>query len=319
MNNKLVLMISATLLSCSIISACNFDGDAAKSNKMCVKAEAEFEAKEYQQSLADYKKAIALDTTNGNAYEGKGSNEFHLNKYDSALADEFTALRLDPNLKNVRNWIGLIKLEMGDYRGAIEYYNKSIELGGDAKDYVGRGAAEYHLADYDKAMQDETKALQIDPKVENVYYWRALIKEVIGDYNGSIDDHKKSLEMGGNTGMDYEDLAADENHLKDNAKALDYINMAIAADTSLKNAFSWRGRIKYDMVDYNGAIADYTLSIKKRGNNKDDFYTKALAEYHIKDYADALNDINMSIQLGSTDKLTYDWKESIERELKKQK
>jgi tetratricopeptide (TPR) repeat protein len=310
-------ILSTVLLSAVLFTSC--ESNAAKSKKINDKAEAENEAKDYKKSLADYKMAIALDSTNGTAFEGKGSVEYQLNNYDTALMDEFTALRLTPSLKNVYNWIGVIKLKLGDYRGSIEYYNKSIEIGGDANDYVGRGAAEYHLGDYDKAIQDETKGIQLDDKVENGYYWRALIKEVMGDYNGSIDDHTKSLAMGGNNGMDYEDLAADENHLKDNAKALEYINRAIAADTSLKNAFSWRGHIKYDMGDYNGAISDYASSIKKRGNNMDDIYTKALAEYHVQDYADALTDINMAIQLGSTDQVSYDWKEAIEKELAKKK
>src|ERR1700722_16331305 len=192
MNIKHLYLLLVAIICQAYFTACNFESNATKSKNLCTKGLAEYDAKDYKQSLADYTKAIALDSTNGTAFEGKGSAEYYLGKYDTAIWDEFTAKRLDPELKNVNSWIGQIKIKQGDYNGAIEYYNKSIESGNpEGLDYEGRGAAEYHLADYDKAMQDETKAIQMDTKLENAYYWRGLIKNAMGDYKGSIEDHLK--------------------------------------------------------------------------------------------------------------------------------
>ncbi len=318
MNKNNIFLAGMALISISVFSGC--ESNSEKSKKLCGVALSEFDAKNYKQSLADYKKAIALDGTNGNAYEGKGSDEYHMDMDDSALADEFTALRLTPELKNVKSWIGLIKLDLGDYSGSIEYYNKSIELGGDlSKDYEGRGAAEYHLADFDKAMQDETKAIQLDPNTENAYYWRAQIKESMGDYKGSIDDHLESLTKVENKGKDYEGLAANEDYLNDYTKALEYINMAIAADTSLKNTYNWRGRIKQDLLDYTGSIADYTMSLKIGANKGKDYEGRAIDEYYMKNYTDALNDINLAIQSDPTLKQAAAWKADIEKDMGKSK
>ena len=318
MNTKYAYVTGAVLISLTVLSSCDFESKAKKSKKFCEVGYTEFEAKDYTQSLADYNKAIALDSTNGNAFEGKGSDEYHLNHNEAALNDELTALRLNPELKNVRSWIGLIKSEMGDYRGSIEYYNKSIELGGDlGKDYEGRGADEYYLGDFDKAMQDETKAIQIDPEAENAYYWRAMTKENLGDYKGALEDHKKSLEKGANKGKDYEGMAADENYLEDNAKALEYINMAIASDTTLKNAYNWRGRIRQEMEDYKGSADDYTMSLKIVANKGRDYEGRAVSEYYLKDYSNALNDINMAIQSDTTLKKAQAWKEEILSSMRK--
>src|ERR1035438_2764909 len=114
MSNKWYYVMGVSLISLSVFSSCDFESKKVKSNKLCIKALSEYEAKDYKQSLADYKMAITLDSTNGNAFEGKGSNEYHLKNNDSALRDEYTALRLSPDMKNVRNWIGLVKLDMGD-------------------------------------------------------------------------------------------------------------------------------------------------------------------------------------------------------------
>jgi len=319
MNIKSIYTVGAAFCCLTIFSGCDFESNKTKSDKLCDRALVEFKVKNYKVSLADYRKAAELDSTNGRAFEGMGSNQYHLKKYDSALSNEFKAQRLNPELKNVNNWIGLIKSELGDYQGSIEYYNKSIEQGGEdiAKDYVGRGADFYDLGDYDKAMQDETKAIQMDADIENGYYWRALIKERMGDYKGSIEDHLKSLDHVANKGMDYEDLAVDESYLGDNTKALEYINMAIPADSTLKNAYNWRAAIKHDMGDYKGSAEDYTASLKIGANKGKDYEGRAIDEYHLKDYTDALSDINLAIQSDTTLKQATGWKKSIEEALRK--
>ncbi len=315
MSTKYVHVTAAILISLTIFSSCDFRSKATKSNKFCETAHLEFVAKDYKNALVDYRMAASIDTTNGLAFEGKGSAEYQLDVDDSALRDEMTALRLNPDLKKVRNWIATIKSDMQDYRGAIQYFNKSLEVGNNlVKDYEGRGEAYYYLNDYDRAMKDETKAIQLDSATEEGYYWRARIKTGLGDYKGAIDDHLKSIAIGAKKGLDYEGLSLDENYLGDKTKALEYISMAITSDTSLKTAYAYRARIRQDMEDYKGSIDDYTLSIKKRKNNSMDYEGRAVSEYYLKDYTNALNDINIAVK-DTALKKAQEWKELIEKDM----
>ena len=319
MNTLTRIFTGIFVFLCFCFTACDLTNHKSECEEYISKAHTEFLAEQYKLSLADYAKACELDSTYGQAFEGKGAAEENLNDYANALKDEFTALRLNPELKNVRSWIGLIKRKMGDYRGSIKYYNKSIELGGSdlAFDYEGRGAAEYDLGENDLAMQDETKAIKMDPDVKNAYYWRGLIKGELKDYDGSLEDHFKSLAIGANKPRDYEGIAAAEFHLGHYKEALLYIDSSISTnDTTLKNVYNWRGHIKQELEDYKGAVDDYTTSIAIGKNTGIDYEGRAVNEYYLKDYSSALRDINTAIAKDSTLKNTTYWKGEIERDMK---
>jgi tetratricopeptide (TPR) repeat protein len=75
----------------------------------------------------------------------------------------------------------------GDYDRAIADFNKAIEL--DPKDaiaYGGRGFAYSSKADYDRAIADLTKAIELDPKNARIYYYnRGKAYERKGGYDGA--------------------------------------------------------------------------------------------------------------------------------------
>ena len=54
----------------------------------------------------------------------------------------------------------------------------------------------YAKGDYQDAISDFTKAIEINPKVANVYYYRGIVKETKGDKKGFCSDVKKALSLG---------------------------------------------------------------------------------------------------------------------------
>ncbi len=60
---------------------------------------------------------------------------------------------------------GLKKYEQGDYQGAIADYTKAIEVNPQNADaYIRRGYTKYNLKDYHGAIIDYDKALEINPQ-----------------------------------------------------------------------------------------------------------------------------------------------------------
>ena len=61
---------------------------------------------------------------------------------------------------------GSDKLQNGDYDGAIADYSKAIELNANfARAYYNRGAAKKHKGDLLGALVDDNKALKLDPNL----------------------------------------------------------------------------------------------------------------------------------------------------------
>ena len=88
---------------------------------------------------------------------------------------------------------GLDKRKKGDNRGATEDYTQAIQInqnwGNPSGTYFGlstaynnRGNAYYDLKDYQKAIADYTKAIELKPDYATAYYNRGSAHDDLKDY-----------------------------------------------------------------------------------------------------------------------------------------
>jgi tetratricopeptide (TPR) repeat protein len=91
---------------------------------------------------------------------------------------------------------GLAWSNKKDYDKAIADYTKGIEINPQsAEAYGGRGDAWYGKGDYAKAIADYTKAIEINPKDAGSYHNRGLAWYVKKDYDKAIADFTKAIEI----------------------------------------------------------------------------------------------------------------------------
>src|SRR5574341_1186786 len=89
-----------------------------------------------------------------------------------------TALFAD-NIKEEESYRkqGIAKYALQDDTGAIQDFSKAIELNPKhAEAYCLRGSAKYALQDYTGAIQDYSKAIELNPKDVEAYYGRGEAK-----------------------------------------------------------------------------------------------------------------------------------------------
>lgn len=131
-----------------------------------------------------------------------------------------------PNAYIKRGWE---HAEKGDYDGAIAELNKAIELDPRrAEAYAERGWARRHKGDYDGAIADYSRAIELDPKFSRSrYYNRGYARAKRGDHDGAIADFTKII----------------EHEPKD------------------VNAYVGRGTSRFYMGDHSGAIEDWQKAI----------------------------------------------------------
>lgn len=87
--------------------------------------------------------------------------------------------------------------ERFDYKGAIEDFTKAIELDPkDASAYSTRGYCKYKLKEYAGAVEDYNKAIKLYPENGGTYNERGNCKQKLGDKAGACSDWKKSYELG---------------------------------------------------------------------------------------------------------------------------
>ncbi|HEX7414509.1 MAG TPA: tetratricopeptide repeat protein, partial [Bacteroidia bacterium] len=74
---------------------------------------------------------------------------------------------------------------------SISFYGKKT-----AEDYLIKGNVKrITKKDYKGAIEDYTKAIELNPKYANAYMVRGMCKDELKDYNGSIQDYNKAIEL----------------------------------------------------------------------------------------------------------------------------
>ena len=128
---------------------------------------------------------------------------------------------------------GIYAINDGNYANAIDYINKSLELKNDWEiPYFYRAVANQALENFDDAILDYTKALQINEKMTDAYYNRAKIllsrKDIENpDINRAISDLEKSLELDPNFVDALYAMAAAQKKIENYSEALKYLDRVL--------------------------------------------------------------------------------------------
>ena len=92
----------------------------------------------------------------------------------------------------------------GDYQGAIFNLTKAIEIGPrEIGLFYLSGNAKLELKDLQGAIVDFSKAIAVDPKYDGSYYYRGVAKGHLKDYQGACVDFKRAASLGNQKAAQY--------------------------------------------------------------------------------------------------------------------
>lgn len=85
---------------------------------------------------------------------------------------------------------------MGEYETAITDYNKAIELNSKEPDiYFSRALAYFNRQSYTSAIADFDKVIELDPKEAMAYFKRGNALERMGSFEKALADYQKAVEL----------------------------------------------------------------------------------------------------------------------------
>jgi tetratricopeptide (TPR) repeat protein len=191
-----------------------------------------FDQGEYDQAIAAYDRALALDPTHARAYNNRALAHQARERYDQALADFEAATRADPTYARAyKNRIALLERTGGNQRQVAADYGRLAELepAATADHRYRQGVALHGLRDlaaarraYDLALAadpqhvdalyerallslaerrhadavaDLSRAMRLSPRAANAYYARALARAATGDRPGALGDLTQALTL----------------------------------------------------------------------------------------------------------------------------
>ncbi len=145
-----------------------------------------YKTMQYQKAMDDFTEIISFDKNNYHAYYGRGIVK--------------TEFKIDGNNPDTNSLTTMFD-ETGksfyyDYNGALEDYNKAIELNSTYADtYIMRGKLFTELRKNDKALSDYSTAIRLDSNYFNSYFERAMLYKDMNDIDKSLADFDKAIEL----------------------------------------------------------------------------------------------------------------------------
>ena len=171
---------------------------------------------------------------------------------------------------------------------AIFYFNNSNKNPESAYHYYGLAQEDLAYGNYDQALYNANRAIEIDPSLDQAYKIRNNVNLIREDYDALIADFEKLIKTGGDDFVIYRDLST-LYHLKNNdEKSLHYADLALKENSeyyffplSLRGIALFKlGELRSAKKSFDDAYQEI-LSKNKRGLNDPELITGFFIPYSI--------------------------------------
>jgi tetratricopeptide (TPR) repeat protein len=193
---------------------------------------------------------------------------------------------------------GLEYYNNGDFDQAISEYNKVIQLvPNNANAYYNRGLAYAGKGDLDPAISDYDKAIQLNPDFFEAYINRGNAYFDNGNMDQAISDFDKAIQLNPDFVMAYYNRGNAYKDKGDLDRAISDFDQAIQLDPTLAQAYVNRGIAYSEQGDLDRAISDYDKAIQIRPDDTLTYFARGNAYRDKGDLDRALSDFDQAIQL----------------------
>jgi tetratricopeptide (TPR) repeat protein len=145
-------------------------------------------------------RAIKAEPMNSTFYDFRGLISATSESYDQALADFKQALALDPNNAQAYFDMGAVYQALDKIDAAIDSFTQGVELenpdsGCKICAYMRLGQLYFAQADFDRAIEAYTHAIELDPNYADAYIERAKAYVAKGDPAAAQADAEKAHDL----------------------------------------------------------------------------------------------------------------------------
>ena len=193
-----------------------------------------------------------------------------------------------------------------EYQKAIDDLTQVIKINPDyGNTYISRGAVYDEMGEYAEAIQDYTQAIKIDPNDEYSYFFRGISYHNMEDYSAAIQDYTEAIKINPNYENAYFNRGFLYYEMGDYPSVIQDYTEAIKINLDNENAYFFRGVSHYELGDHSSAIQDYTEAIKINPNYENAYLGRGVSHYKMADYSSAILDYTEAIKIKPNDESLY--------------
>jgi tetratricopeptide (TPR) repeat protein len=303
---------------------------------------AEYNSKNYMNSIRKLTEAISNDQNNREAYLFRGHAYGEIGDFEKAILDYKKAMEIAPENSDVYFYLGIVYGEKHDYETAISYYSKAIQHNGLYVDAItNRGwmylaLLKYPMAEHDfrlaldlspenthvlsgmaefygrqnsftSALSLYNKAIDVDANDPKLYYFRGVLLEKNKKYREAIHDFSKAISINPKYLDAYLERGNCLAETGERKMAIDDFTRAIQLDNNNTTAYNNRAYTYYELGLFTESMGDYNKAIKISDSNADLYYGRSELFAKMNKHREALRDAKTAIELSPDNNKYREW------------
>jgi tetratricopeptide (TPR) repeat protein len=209
--------------------------------------------------------------------------------------------------------IAIQRQEAGDFEGAIAAYGVSIEHAIASKDeriaenYYGRAWNFGKLGRRQEAIDDYTKAIEIDPNYYSAYFNRAIEYKQLEMYDAAATDNRQAIRIKPASANAHYNLASVLDAQDRRDEAIGAFTRAIELNPKDPDGYRRRGYLYFGGPhrDLDKALADFDRAIALNKRDATLFWYRASVRRQKDDLRGAIADLDAAIAIDPNDQRSY--------------
>ena len=186
----------------------------------------------------------------------------------------------------------------GDFEGALADIEKALQLDPRSADaFNQRGTVYYNQAKYAEALADYNKAVEFNPQHADAYANRGNTRYAMQDYKGAVEDYRKDIEMRPDSQYAWNRCGIGQEAAGNMMAALACYDKTVSLDPTFADGWSNRGDAKRKLGMHKQAIEDYSKAIDLDSSRATYFNRRGLARGQIDDLAGAVADLTQALSI----------------------
>jgi len=201
---------------------------------------------------------------------------------------------------------GIANAKSGRLKEALEDLSRAIQLDPEySKAWFNRGNMHFRINLPEKALEDFSKAIELNPGYGQAYYNRGNLYSGLAEYGKAIADYSKAIELDPKDHNPYINRALAYGSLNEYDKALKDFDKADQLRPGNPESHFNRGLLYMNRGEYEKSLRAFSKTLEINPKDTEAFFNKGYLLIAMKRYKEATEDFSMLIVLEPADPRGY--------------
>lgn len=186
----------------------------------------------------------------------------------------------------------------GDYDGALADIDKALQLDPKSADACNqRGTVFYNQGKYAAALAEYNQAIELNPKHADAYANRGNSRYGLQDYKGAVVDYKQEIALRPESQYAWNRCGIGQDAAGDMLGAVASYDKAVSLDPTFADGWFNRAEAKRKLGMHKQAVEDYTKAIEVDSTRANYFNRRGLVRGQMDDLAGSVADLTQAMKL----------------------